>query len=576
MTPTRRRSAPRQPRVAVAAALSTLLVLLLFLALLLAHAPTWTHARRYGGRYADPARSASQTTGTSSGGGGGEVDTGARAPPLTHEPLLSSRVRLPQFCLGPPPFPRDEYMDFEMFGSAKIVRGKMEITSPAQSQRGVIWSRKPITGHGLGKNWQVDLRFEVGNSPNREFYGDGFAFWVAQERGQMGEALGGPDTWTGVAVFFDTFKNQNFQFKKHPYVYGKVSNGHDQVHYKNVNDEGTPGCHVPFRDPDAMATAVARVTLMDQVLSVVMRPQGAVDWVQCFEIKGVTVPPNSFIGVSAMTGGLVDQHDFVQITTWGNVDVQPFSYALENKVHMMPDMWNAMRESGKVAREFEDWEEHDSFADDLEWVVSEKVKSHTNDDYVDPYEEEEGGGGGDDGESGAYAGDDADHPYAEYGEERAAGGEDADEDAEQHAQRPREGARRATSFDDDPDKLELLRDLDKVLKNHPVGNRLRETHVVNARRMETVHQRIRHEMQAATDTLHRAAREIRQKEHELSERILALGERAKVELIDPFEREAQAAARSWFWPFLLTVAGLAALASFGYTRYRKFMKSHVL
>ena len=517
-------------------------------------------------------------------------DQGSRAPPLTHEPQATSRIRLPQFCLGPPPFPKAEYMDFEMFGSAKVRKGMMELTDLVESQKGAIWSRRPLTSHNNGRNWQIDLRFQVGGSPNKDFWGDGFAFWVATERGQLGEALGGPDTYTGLAVYFDTFKNQNFQHKKHPYVYGKVSNGHDSVHYSTLTQDSAPGCHIPFRDHLTVTTTVARMTLLDGVFSVVMRPQGAVDWVQCFEIHGVTVVPGAFIGVSAMTGGLVDRHDFVQITTYGNVDMQPFSYALENKVTLIEDMWKAMRESGKVAREFEDWEEHDSFSDDLKWSVAPDVKSHLTDDYDDAYAE--GSGEGDDADA-KYSGDDTKgDPYKAYGEDfgEDGGEQDAsgDDDAYSDGVEPKKGtsasatkrkaaaAAAAPSFENDPENAELLRDLNKVLEKHPVGIRLQKTHVENAAKMHEVHVQMRRAMQQATDDLHRAAREIRKKEHEISERIVALAESAKVSILDPFEKEALAESRGWFWPFVITVLLLGALAAYGHRLFRKYMKSHVL
>lgn len=63
----------------------------------------------------------------------------------------------------------------------------MRLTDAVQSQRGAIWSKSPLQSN----NWQVDLRFQVGGSPNLEHFGDGFAFWVVKERGVVGESLGG-------------------------------------------------------------------------------------------------------------------------------------------------------------------------------------------------------------------------------------------------------------------------------------------------------------------------------------------------------------------------------------------------
>jgi hypothetical protein len=525
-------------------------------------------------------------------GGGGRPDDilgtgiGGRGEPALHqEPAISTRVKLPQYSLGPAPFPRDPgFMDFELFGSARINMGVITVTGPLESQKGSLWSRRPLTTHALNTNWQVDLRFAVGGSPNKEYYGDGFAFWVTEERGVLGDALGGPDTWTGLAIFFDTFRNSNFAFKKHPYIYAKVSNGHDEVHYKNVVDDpvNTPGCHLPFRDSNRMATTVARITLMQGVLSVIMRPQGAVDWVQCIRMENIAVPLGGYIGVSAMTGGLVDMHNFISISTYGNIDTQPYSYAHENRLNLMPHMWEEMRESGKVAREFADWEEHDSFVEDLNWKVSPKVKSHLNDDYDDPYAAQEDKEGGED-EDALYAGDNGNF-YTDYGDESAMDDISDLEELNAHAEEARKNNKRKTENaknsknkgDYDPEETQLIKDLDKVLKSNIIGKRIQKNHFENAQRMERIHEKLRHEMQSATDTLHRAAREIRQKEHELSERILVVGERIKVNLVNPFEQEVAQSSRNWFWPFVTILMILAWMAAFGYGKYRKYIKSHLL
>ena len=130
---------------------------------------------------------------------------------LDSEPMVSSRVRLPYHSLGPAPFPLTiDHLDFQLFGNAHIDKGVMRLTDATQSQRGSVWSKYPLRT----PNWQVDLRFQVGGSPNIDHFGDGFAFWVITERGVSGEALGGPDSFHGLGVFFDTFKNENFRAKK--------------------------------------------------------------------------------------------------------------------------------------------------------------------------------------------------------------------------------------------------------------------------------------------------------------------------------------------------------------------------
>jgi hypothetical protein len=132
-------------------------------------------------------------------------------------------------------------------------------------------------------------------------------------------------------------------------VYGIVNDG--SIDYKEVKDKdiGDHACHVPFRgeDPANLEETVARITLKENVLSVVMQPLGSVDWVKCFEIRDVTLPSGGYFGVTAMTGQLVDEHQFIKFELYHNIETQPFEYAHDNVVHDMPEMWREMRESGK-------------------------------------------------------------------------------------------------------------------------------------------------------------------------------------------------------------------------------------
>ena len=46
----------------------------------------------------------------------------------------STRVMLPQYSLGPPPFPDIDNMDFTLEGNAKILKGSVRLTENIQSQ----------------------------------------------------------------------------------------------------------------------------------------------------------------------------------------------------------------------------------------------------------------------------------------------------------------------------------------------------------------------------------------------------------------------------------------------------------
>ena len=76
--------------------------------------------------------------------------------------MVTNRIKLPFYCLGPAPFPVNlDHLDFEMYGSAHVHKGTMRLTDASPSQRGAIYSKRPLSNIN---NFQVDLRFQVGIS----------------------------------------------------------------------------------------------------------------------------------------------------------------------------------------------------------------------------------------------------------------------------------------------------------------------------------------------------------------------------------------------------------------------------
>ena len=245
------------------------------------------------------------------------------------------------FGLGPAPFPDPSQMDFFMTGDAHVDGDSIRLTDAAQHQRGAIWSKFPNLRNS--KEWMAELTFRVGGSTNKDFFGDGFAFWLTKERNVVGHAMGGPDKWEGLGVFFDTYKNDGFKGKKHPYVYAYINNGDKEWEKIKGSDVKNQACHIPFRNTETetekLAVTVARMTYKDGIFSVVMQPDGADDWVQCFQIKGARLPEKAYFGVTALTGDLVDNHHMLQLSVFSNIEHQPYDHAHENDAGQMPEMW---------------------------------------------------------------------------------------------------------------------------------------------------------------------------------------------------------------------------------------------
>jgi len=492
---------------------------------------------------------------------------------------------LPSFSLGPAPYPHPAQSEYELFGDAYNQHNHIQVTDLAQHQKGALWSKRPWQH---SRNFQFDLTFRVGGHDGH-MYGDGFALWLNSERGVGGNALGGPNHYKGVGVFFDTYKNDNFRGKRHPYVYAFVNDGTKDYETLSGPQIGN-GCHIPFRLEkdvleDIASATVARLTLVDNQLSVVMRPYGSVDWVQCFKFRiGASLPDRMYVGITAMTGDLIDRHQMLEIRGYTEIETDPYSYAHVNDITQMPDMWYAMRDSGDVAREFDDWEK--SMMEDTEFDPIEEV-----DDYdYDPYDYE----GGDYDEE-----EEEEEEEEEVSVDRSGGKHESAKDRKIRERRERfekSHGRRGRDDDDDDDgddddddnddrvKRPLhkrytraeLQTISEIIEGTELGKKFKNAQAEQREKMNKMRQHLEADISEVTNKLTGLVRDIRRKEHNINSRLAALSKRLEVDLVAPLELEHKEAGRRWVMPFMVFLAILIGVGAFGYRKYKTFMKTHLL
>jgi mannose-binding lectin 2 len=129
------------------------------------------------------------------------------------------------------------------FGGDTIIRADqyIRLASDAPSQKGWISSRVPLTA----TNWEIEVEFKIHGKGN--LHGDGFAMWISKDRASTGPVFGFKDRWEGLAVVFDTYKN-NRPGVVFPYVMGMMGDG--QTIYDSANDgkaNEVGGCSVRRR-----------------------------------------------------------------------------------------------------------------------------------------------------------------------------------------------------------------------------------------------------------------------------------------------------------------------------------------
>lgn len=174
---------------------------------------------------------------------------------------------------------------------------------------GWLWSRLPLTAN----NFQIEFEFKV-DGTGTSVFGDGFAMWITKERAKPGPVFGSVDYFEGLGLFFDTYPNTRHGYS-FPYVSAMLGDG--KKSYDLPNDGAAnelAGCSADFRGKE-IATKARLTFYRDNYLMLELQYKAWDEWTQCFMIPNVDLPRVGFLGFSALTGEVSDNHDIVSITT---------------------------------------------------------------------------------------------------------------------------------------------------------------------------------------------------------------------------------------------------------------------
>ncbi|KAJ2906845.1 putative vesicular integral-membrane protein vip36 protein [Zalerion maritima] len=208
------------------------------------------------------------------------------------------------------------YLDSDMqsrwfdFGGDTIIRtdSYIRLTSDRPSQTGWLFSRVPLTA----TNWEIEVEFKI--SGKNQLYGDGFAFWLTKSRAQEGPVFGSQDEFEGLGVFFDTYKN-NRPGVVFPYVMAMVGDG--QTSYDKDTDgknQEFAGCSARGLRHATVPTKFRLTYFQDKQLKLELQYKNADDWTVCFDSdEPPSLPQVAYLGFSAETGELSDNHDIISI-----------------------------------------------------------------------------------------------------------------------------------------------------------------------------------------------------------------------------------------------------------------------
>jgi mannose-binding lectin 2 len=142
--------------------------------------------------------------------------------------------------------------------------------------------------------------------------------WLTKQRASPGPVFGSVDRFEGLGIFFDTYKN-NRPGTVFPYVMSMVGDGSKTYDKSNDGkDNELLGCSARgIRIPSASVPTKAKLTyFQDKSLKLELQYKVEGEWELCFETnEPPTIPSVAYLGFSAETGELSDNHDIISVST---------------------------------------------------------------------------------------------------------------------------------------------------------------------------------------------------------------------------------------------------------------------
>lgn len=196
------------------------------------------------------------------------------------------------------------------FGGNAIVdiAKHIRLTQDLPSQNGWLWSKRTINERAF----QIEFEYKI-SGHGTTISGDGMAFWLTSERAETGPVFGNRQRFHGLGVFFDTYPNTPHRYP-FPYVMGMLGDGSKD--YEPGNDGAKTelaGCPADIRRKDYPTKCRIKYVRGRYVEVLLNNVDDGADWKTCFRVN-VSLPDQLYIGFTALTGALSDNHDVIKVT----------------------------------------------------------------------------------------------------------------------------------------------------------------------------------------------------------------------------------------------------------------------
>lgn len=185
----------------------------------------------------------------------------------------------------------------------------VRLTSDIQRQAGSMFSRYPINA----ESFEMELTFHIHGKTANGFVGDGMAIWLIDQQSEIGDVFGAKNFFNGLAIMIDTYKNG----KRGQFPFVNVMAGDGSMFYNKDSDgyeTRLAGCKVPeLLNPKSGKSKARIVYVKDGYFSLDFDYTGkGDDWKNCVTLSDIKLPSTKYLGFSAETGGLSENHDIIE------------------------------------------------------------------------------------------------------------------------------------------------------------------------------------------------------------------------------------------------------------------------
>ncbi|UJR25079.1 hypothetical protein I4U23_006439 [Adineta vaga] len=238
----------------------------------------------------------------------------AYTDPSEVNPQLVKRFEYKYSFKGPHLSFKDGTVPFWTFGGSAIASDEqVRVTPSIRSQKGWIWSKNPL----VADNWLLDVKLRV--TGRGRVGADGMAIWFTEKAGVEGTVFGSNDQWNGLGIFLDSFDNDalSVSLQNNPIIAVMINDGTKVYDHHNDGSSQIQGsCIRDFRNKPLPVRL--RIEYVNQALSIyinngISQDDNAFEF--CTRVDRIQLPKSGYLGVTAATGGLADDHDVLEFLT---------------------------------------------------------------------------------------------------------------------------------------------------------------------------------------------------------------------------------------------------------------------